>query len=352
MPKVEPSRLAFADAIRALAALWVVLFHLSEGGHLAHLKSVMPSSITAVVFDWGHLGVAAFFCLSGYVMMLTVGRGHMTFPGFGQFMAKRLVRLTPPYYLAIATAMALLLVKARLAGQVVEYPTLSSLAAHLVYAQELLGFPEINSVFWTLCIELQFYLAFGLMLWLMTLLARWARIDGLHLWGLVAMAWGSLAFPLEWVEVPQLVGSFLPFWYAFLAGVMACLSWKNTGWVRGLGILYLIAVLVASKLFNSGFMATVATTGLLLALTSMTGRMTLLQNCRPLMFIATISYSLYLLHNPVTGAVANVLRRFTGVGVQADVCVLVATVGGSMAAAWVAYAWVEKPSMRLSRKFS
>lgn len=33
-----------------------------------------------------------------------------------------------------------------------------------LYAQELLGYSEINTVFWMLCYEIQFYLVFALLL--------------------------------------------------------------------------------------------------------------------------------------------------------------------------------------------
>ncbi len=45
------TRLAFADGIRGLAALWVVFFHASEGGHIDHLKAVLPHWLGRMLFD-------------------------------------------------------------------------------------------------------------------------------------------------------------------------------------------------------------------------------------------------------------------------------------------------------------
>jgi hypothetical protein len=42
--------------------------------------------------------------------------------------------------------------------------TWQQIAAHLLYLQDIFGYPEINDVFWTLCLELQFYLIYVLML--------------------------------------------------------------------------------------------------------------------------------------------------------------------------------------------
>ena len=113
------NRLSYADGVRGLAALWVVLFHASEGGHIEHLKSALPDFITVAVFDWGHLGVAVFFVLSGFVMAHTVRKYDFT-PAFGtRFMLRRLARLTPPYYASIIFVLAYVAGKAMLkAGRI------------------------------------------------------------------------------------------------------------------------------------------------------------------------------------------------------------------------------------------
>lgn len=38
------------------------------------------------------------------------------------------------------------------------------IGAHLFYLQEILDYPEINTVFWTLCVEVQFYLVYVVIL--------------------------------------------------------------------------------------------------------------------------------------------------------------------------------------------
>jgi len=62
------SRLVFLDSMRGFAALWVVLHHFSEGGHMPVLSAAMPHALKAALFDLGNLGVPVFFVLSGVVM--------------------------------------------------------------------------------------------------------------------------------------------------------------------------------------------------------------------------------------------------------------------------------------------
>ena len=38
------------------------------------------------------------------------------------------------------------------------------ITAHMFYLQEMMGYPEINIVFWTLCQKVQFYLVYVLLL--------------------------------------------------------------------------------------------------------------------------------------------------------------------------------------------
>ncbi|MBW4440086.1 MAG: acyltransferase family protein [Plectolyngbya sp. WJT66-NPBG17] len=65
-PKV---RFYFIDALRGLAALWVVLFHAHLDERLDSLEQSLPFWIDAPFFTGGSLGVAIFFVLSGFVIV-------------------------------------------------------------------------------------------------------------------------------------------------------------------------------------------------------------------------------------------------------------------------------------------
>ncbi len=110
---------------------------------------------------YGHLGVPAFFVLSGYVIALTAARYPSTPATGGRFLLRRLARIAPPYWVMVGLiaaavvgghAAGLFRSKAVSPGQV---------AAHVVYAQTLLGYPPLDVAYWTLCLEAQFYLAFA-----------------------------------------------------------------------------------------------------------------------------------------------------------------------------------------------
>ena len=102
----DKHRLGLVDALRCFAALWVVLFHMSEGKHIPTLLAAIPDWLKYIVFDAGHLGVPIFFVLSGIVMAVTTFRVQMTHKNAAKFVSRRLVRLAPPYYVAIAFGIA------------------------------------------------------------------------------------------------------------------------------------------------------------------------------------------------------------------------------------------------------
>ena len=156
-------RLAFADGLRGIAALWVVLFHMSEGGHIDSFKALLPQALALVIFDHGDLGVAIFFVLSGFVMAFTVKNAKVDSEFATKFILRRLTRLTPPYYFAIAVAVLVGIVKTHVLGAANINISPAVILANMVYLQGIFSMPYINIVFWTLCIEVQFYIAFAIL---------------------------------------------------------------------------------------------------------------------------------------------------------------------------------------------
>lgn len=98
--------------MRGLAALAVVLFHAVEGKHIPLLQAAMPSWCESLIRH-GHLGVAVFFVLSGFVISHSLNDIRVTFPVAGRFMVRRSIRLDPPYWAAIVVALAFALISSK-----------------------------------------------------------------------------------------------------------------------------------------------------------------------------------------------------------------------------------------------
>jgi peptidoglycan/LPS O-acetylase OafA/YrhL len=347
----SPSRVALVDGLRGVAAMWVVLFHASEGGHLEQLKALLPAAIVVGLFDAGHLGVPLFFVLSGFVMALTVDRLQVTASAAWRFVARRLVRLTPPYWLSIAFVLALGLVKAKAAGLPWRPPALADIAAHLVYAQGLASSVPLNPIYWTLGIEVQFYVAFAVMMLLADCLPL-ARTHRPRLLVGGAAAAFALLWPLAGVATPVWPGGFLPMWFTFMAGVLACWSWRGERAHARAFWIYAATLGLACVVQPSSFTLTALVAAVALAAAGAAGRIDRWLTWPALQFAGLVSYSLYLLHNPITGAGFHLVRRVVPPGPVADIVGLAASIAICLVVAWLAWRFAERPSQRWSRRIA
>jgi len=206
---MDGKRLKFVDGLRGVAAVLVMLYH-----------QVGRTSVGALTHR-GYLGVAIFFVLSGFVITAVVGARPISAGFLGRFALRRMIRLDIPYWLNIVVALALMVLAARMG---VPQPSirLAQVAAHLVYLQEILGYAEISRVYWTLCLEVQFYLALILLLWCAQIMrAQWSWFIAVFL----ALMGVSVLANMNWIPTPA--GLMFPYWWAFALGALCYWTLTN-----------------------------------------------------------------------------------------------------------------------------
>lgn len=149
----KPRRLAALDGVRILAALGVVFYHYvaldSAWGRPA--SAVFPGLQPFAVYGW--LGVEVFFLVSGFVICMSVwGRT------LGDFAVSRISRLFPAYWAGIAfTALVLWTWP-----EVRPLKPLADVVVNLSMLQGGVGVPNVDDAYWTLFVELKFYVLFAL----------------------------------------------------------------------------------------------------------------------------------------------------------------------------------------------
>lgn len=159
-------------AVRGVAALAVVAFHAALLSNVAG-HSIWPG------FQYGWAGVDLFFVLSGFLLALPVLRkpeGIATGSFWKGYLKRRVLRIGPPYYAAIAFALGLpwLLRGAGVATQSFTGSsapaTWSDVALHATFLHTFTqsSFLSLNAAFWTLGVEAQAYLAIPLLAWAAT----------------------------------------------------------------------------------------------------------------------------------------------------------------------------------------
>ncbi|MCU0703937.1 MAG: acyltransferase [Fimbriiglobus sp.] len=180
-----PPRLANVDALRGFAALWVFTYHLwnvfaggySPQGSPADHKPLNADTPVGVIasyplFAYGYTGVGLFFVLSGFCIHLPQARRfHRTGSDTLEprpFFRRRFRRLYPAFFASLFLSLAGLVAM----GYANDKPELLNPAAWVVLlltnACFLLAIrPDalaLNGVYWTLWYEVQFYLAYPLLL--------------------------------------------------------------------------------------------------------------------------------------------------------------------------------------------
>jgi peptidoglycan/LPS O-acetylase OafA/YrhL len=345
----NPTRphLAFLDGLRALAAISVVFYHLWIK-HLApeirEARGPIPHWLRgATTFDpylWAQYAVSVFIVLSGYCLMLPVIRDGEIRGGLSGFFARRARRILPPYYAALALAWIVIGVCYR---QIQMHPitwdlnlpafSLGPVVSHLLLIHNLNSkwAYQICGPMWSVPPECQIYLLFPLIL-----LPLWRRFgsgvlitagvltglflahlfpsSGLYFTGLFAMGMAAAAAQKPSTppdpgsdviqehrratreRVPFFIGSLCLAGAVFLA--TRGLSWSllhrgiPTSFAGGACAYFL---LICSRNHNSNKMTTALR----------------LLEWRPLVWVGTWSYSLYLTHTMGLTAVHIAIRSLS-----------------------------------------
>jgi peptidoglycan/LPS O-acetylase OafA/YrhL len=322
-------RLPVVEYLRGIAALSVAWFHLSnsyDGGWVAASGSL------------GWLGVDVFFVISGFVIPLSISRG---FQGYSvrrlpEFLARRLIRLEPPYVVSIALTLVLWYLSSLAPGFQGHAPDWSvpQLLAHFLYLIPLTDFNWLQPVYWSLAWEFAFYVTMGLTFTVVAS-AKWR-----HAWVLAALTTMSLVL-LGVVREQALL---------FVVGI-AVFRLKEVDRPAGVMIDLIIAVLAIAAIATCS--PKVAVVGLATALAIYaSGSSTAPYGVhRALTSLGTVSYSLYLTHVPIGGRVVNLGSRFVDQPFH-ELLLSLFALAVSLGFAAVFWRFIERPFVAMSRRFN
>ncbi len=321
------------DGLRAVAVLLVLVDHVWQ----AISEYFFPGQdFTNSPLYYGKAGVQLFFVLSGFLLFLPYAEwlfGLRARPSALLFYKRRALRVGPAYWLSLV----ILTLAAPLS-----LAALQDLAVHVVFLSNTSWKTvlSIDGVYWTMAIEVQFYVVLPLIGWLIHALAQKLRLRyaaGLTLLLLLLISLSShvlgdraslQALP---VVVPFLFGYHaLSDWLAvFGCGILCSLAYvyltrvihltrQEQGWLRsactlcfssGIVLAFALACIPALQHFaGADLLFGLAAGGLLFGIVLGGNALRRPFASAPMRFLGLISYSFYIWHNIVVGILAPHLR--------------------------------------------
>lgn len=142
------TRYHYIDSLRGLAAFSVIIYHIIE---FTPPRTAVEHALRWILYqqlDLGKIAVTLFFAISGYVVPFSLLRPSAT--PLQSFAISRIFRLYPAYWVSILAGFIILFWPAY-------YISKKELLFNITMLQQFFGVPNIIGVYWTLQIELIFY---------------------------------------------------------------------------------------------------------------------------------------------------------------------------------------------------
>ena len=317
-----PRRMSGLDTLRGLAILLVMFGHF-----IAEIfKDFYPALMSSISVS----GVVLFFYLSGFLIF----RNVQTQPP-GVFLLRRFAKLFPAYWVNIAViAVLALLLKT---GQPTDVLTLLSNALMI---QEFTNSQLMNNVYWTLQIELKFYL----IMLLFVVMAGARRIYVL----LAILLIADIACLSQMGRGSTLITYLLAFFPGIAAARGHAQSWTPAAIMEFAAVTLLVSVslyfFLPPENFLQAFCAPVFS--MLLYLASRRD-----MRSRFFAFFGKISYSHYLYHTAIGYLLIRWMVDMNGSGLWSYGLALVVAIAVTVSISALSFFWIEKPAMAWGHRF-
>lgn len=348
---IDRSRFKFIDGLRGIAILLVVVYHLyylqfprSESGNFI----LDAGNLTR----FGKMGIHIFFVISGFIVSFITFNKVTSWSFIGKFILRRQVRLDPAFWLAVVLGIVVAWGSVLYLSNKGYLPTALDIITNLTYIFDITGHYDIIRVGWTLCIEIQFYIAFILITYLMYSM-RFAKM------------WIDLLYYMLFVISVFCLCNFghagdayiTNHWFIFFMGIAVTLNTKGkmSDTFYALILLTPFVFLILYPSLNPAILVFAATTSLSLFIAFKLKKENSWLSSRFYQFFGMISYSLYLTHcligNRIVRYLIERMNWQPGKSVLAFLILTIAFILSCLVAISFYY-FIEKRSIQWSKKLT
>ncbi|HEX3596476.1 MAG TPA: acyltransferase [Polyangiaceae bacterium] len=310
--------LAHVEGLRAVAALTVFVNHAYAQTWAEWRNENATGALSVFKYSMiaGHLAVAVFIVISGFCLTLpVVDGGEKLRGGVVKFFERRARRILPPYYGALLLSLALIAtVIGKPTGTLWDEPIQAdwrAVVCHFVLVQDFFRTGLINYVFWSIAVEWHLYFVFPLLVWA----AR--RFGIVRVAGAALVVGYAIRFAGDGTRVvranPHFIGLFaLGMLAAYVvrsprSGFTKVKDLTVWAWVGGAALAVVATLCVVWDVPGSeprfhylDFPVGVLAACVLVHTSGTRERLlTRFLRVRPLAFVGTFSYSVYLIHAPL-----------------------------------------------------
>ena len=286
-------RLNELDALRGIAALFVVLYHYINRYEALYGHEKKDFFLN---FNFGHLGVQLFFIISGFVIFLSLSKGTTT----KDFIVKRAIRLYPAYILAVILTFGVSIIYA-LPERTVSFETF---LVNLTMFQGFFFIPHVDGAYWTLTVELFFYIFIGIIF----------AVGLLKKIEYVSIAWLVFSFAIKVLSVllnNEYIQAFdtlviTNFCHLFIAGIMFYQIKNNGKLIHHLIIFFCLLYQIG---LNPNIESLIVAGFFFIFYLLIFGKLKFL-DVKPLRFLGVISFSLYLLHQNIGYTIIRIMESY------------------------------------------
>jgi peptidoglycan/LPS O-acetylase OafA/YrhL len=295
------------DGLRAIAVLYVLLYHMSDLD--------MPTPIASVLgIHIGWIGVDAFFVLSGFLITRILVNTRPTPRSFGLFVLRRVLRTWPLYFVVLC--LAYIMLRHDPSGHQINW------LQHFFFVQNFTPTFVARSLgpTWSLCIEEHFYLVWPFVIFFVprralvpVLACVLIALPCLRWWGLqngvpYKQLYTETQFHLDGMIAGGLVALLVSV-YAISSRRLICIGYiclTAGALLSAIGFWHGTEVLFGNNVVFGFTTLAVGFSGLLILLIqSNSSPLVRAFSLRPLQYIGRISYGIYLLHD---GVIATLLH--------------------------------------------
>ncbi|MBS1230280.1 MAG: acyltransferase 3 [Proteobacteria bacterium] len=304
--RTAPPRLAFIDALKAIASQLIVLHHLAFYGPMSDVANELAPALFSWLSQDARIAVQVFLVIGGFLAAKALApAGQLISSAPLALLKKRYLKLVIPYLAAVLLS----IVCAAIARGLIDHdsipnpPTARQMLAHIALLQNILDFDSLSAGVWYIAIDFQLFTLLLATLWL----ARTTGGVATQRLGVLLVSVLALASLLYFNRDSNWDNWALYFFGAYALGTL-------TYWISDAeqphGLLLMAVVVVAVLLVDFRSRIAVALlTALALGIARRNGFMESWPKGKILAYLGKISYSVFLAHFPVVLVVNAVFTR-------------------------------------------